>query len=59
MAQVDGSLLVNPTGTIDITAFDGHHVAATLELAGATMDKREVTVTGSLDYQCSDLSGCK
>ena len=59
LANVKGELLVNPSGTISITAFDGHRIAATIDLAGTTMDKRPLVLSGKLDYLCTGLSGCK
>ncbi|HVV81646.1 MAG TPA: hypothetical protein VHE35_01160 [Kofleriaceae bacterium] len=59
LGHVGDSLFVEPTGTIDVTAFDAHHIAATIDLAGTTMDRRAVHVTGKLDYLCDGLSGCK
>lgn len=58
LAKVKGQLVVNPSGTITITAFDARHIAATLDLAGTTMDRSPVTFSGSLDYACMGLSGC-
>ena len=59
LAKVQGELLVNPSGTITISTFDAHRITATIDLAGTTMDKRALTLSGKLDYLCSGLSGCK
>ena len=59
LAKVGDEMLVNPSGTIDVTAFDAHHIAATIDLTGTTMDQRELKVSGKLDFVCDGVSGCK
>jgi hypothetical protein len=49
--------LANPTGTVDITAFDSHHIAGSIDLSGklGTGDEKLV---GTFDLVCPGLSAC-
>lgn len=65
----DASVMVNlgpkltfgdATGTVNITAFDKHHIAGTIDLSGKTMPgKKAVKLTGEFDYVCPGLSACE
>jgi len=46
-----------PTGSIDVTAFDSHHIAGTVDLSG-TLNGAAEKITGNFDLICPDLSGC-
>ena len=59
LAKVGDEMMVDPSGTIDVTAFDAHHIAATIDLAGTTADQRELKVSGKLDFVCDGMTGCK
>jgi hypothetical protein len=50
--------LDKPTGSIDVTAFDSHHIAGTIDLAG-TIGGAAEKITGNFDLICPDLSGCE
>ncbi|HEY1547841.1 MAG TPA: hypothetical protein VGG28_08475, partial [Kofleriaceae bacterium] len=53
-----GSGILKLVGTIDITAFDHHHVAGTFDVTGPLLKGgAAVTLTGSFDYPCH-ASGC-
>jgi len=47
MARAGDKQLSAVTGTVDVTAFDGHHLAGTFELSG---------LSGSFDFPCH--GGC-
>src|SRR3569833_948401 len=49
--------LDKPTGSIDVTAFDSHHIAGTVDLSG-TLNGAAEKITGNFDLICPDLSGC-
>ncbi|HLL23241.1 MAG TPA: hypothetical protein VK427_13985 [Kofleriaceae bacterium] len=52
--------LAEPTGTIDITAFDARHIAGTVELTGKLQPgSGNVTLAGSFDLICPGFKGCK
>lgn len=52
--------LSNINGSVDITAFDGRHIAGTVDLAGKlTPGGGDVKVTGSFDLICPGYSGCQ
>jgi hypothetical protein len=51
--------LVTPDGVVDITAFDGAHVAGTVDLSGKlTPGGGVVKLTGSFDLACPGFKGC-
>ncbi len=48
------------TGVVDITAFDGKHIAGTIDLAGKTVPgNAEVKLTGTFDLGCPGFSLCE
>ena len=49
--------LDKPTGSIDVTAFDSHHISGTVDLSG-TLGGAAEKITGNFDLICPDLSGC-
>ena len=50
----------DPTGTVNITAFDKRHIAGTIDLAGKLMPgKGAVKLTGEFDFVCPGFSGCE
>ncbi|HEY3801537.1 MAG TPA: hypothetical protein VGL61_02985 [Kofleriaceae bacterium] len=50
--------MTNPSGTINITAFDSHHIAGTIDLSGklGTADEK---LSGQFDLVCPGLSACQ
>jgi hypothetical protein len=49
-----------PSGSIDITAFDSHHIAGTIQLAGKlTPGGGEEKISGSFDLVCPGFSACE
>ena len=48
-------------GTVDVTAFDGRHIAGTIDLKGKLVpgDGREVKLTGSFDLLCPGFGACE
>jgi hypothetical protein len=53
-----GSSILQLVGTIDITAFDHHHIAATIDVTGPLLKGgASVNLKGSFDYPCH-ASGC-
>src|SRR4051812_18465958 len=51
--------LASPSGTIDITSFDSHHIAGSIDLAGKLAPGGgEQKVTGSFDLACAGFSAC-
>lgn len=55
-ASVAGTPWEPVTGTIDITAFDGRHIAGTIDLKGKIDKKKALDVKGSFDYKCQGTS---
>jgi hypothetical protein len=49
--------LATPTGTIDITQFDSHHIAGTIELSGK-LGAADEKLSGTFDLVCPGLSAC-
>ncbi|HEY5952485.1 MAG TPA: hypothetical protein VIV40_43600 [Kofleriaceae bacterium] len=50
----------DPTGSVNITAFDKHHIAGTIDLSGKLMPgKSAVKLTGQFDFVCPGFSGCE
>jgi hypothetical protein len=49
------------SGTVDVTAFDGKHIAGTIDLAGKLVpgDGRMVKLTGSFDFLCPGFGACE
>jgi hypothetical protein len=59
MAAFGKASLTAPTGTIDITAFDTHHIVGTVDVTGKlTPGNGDVKLTGSFDLACPGFSGC-
>ena len=51
--------VANPTGSIDITAFDSHHIAGTIDLSGKlTPPGSDEKLVGTFDLVCPGLSAC-
>ncbi len=50
-ANIGKAELANPTGSIDITAFDARRIAGTIELNG-TLSGGELVLTGGFDISC-------
>lgn len=47
-------------GTVDVTAFDKHHIAGTLDVKGKLVPGGgEVTLTGSFDLICPGFGNCE
>jgi hypothetical protein len=65
----DASLLItfgpkttlgDPSGTVDVTAFDKHHIAGTIDLSGKLVPGGgAVKLTGSFDFVCPGFSACE
>jgi hypothetical protein len=49
--------LTNPSGKVDITAFDSHHIAGTVDLAGK-LGNADEKISGQFDLVCPGLSAC-
>jgi len=48
------------TGTVNVTAFDKHHIAGTIDVSGKTVPgKQAVTVKGTFDLICPNFAGCE
>ena len=63
----DGGLMIafgkqqldKPTGSIDVTAFDSHHIAGTIDLSGTLAPGGGAEkLTGTFDLVCPNLSAC-
>ncbi len=55
-----GKTMDSPEGTVDITAFDKHHIAGTVDLSGKVVPgSGNVKLTGSFDLVCPSFSGCE
>lgn len=51
--------LATPSGAVDITSFDSHHIAGTVDLAGKLAPGGgDVKLTGSFDLTCPGFSAC-
>jgi len=51
--------IANPSGPVDITAFDSHHIAGTIELSGKLAPGGgDEKLSGSFDLACPGLSAC-
>ena len=50
--------LDNPSGSVDITAFDSHHIAGTIDISGK-LGGADEKVTGQFDLVCPGLSKCE
>ena len=51
--------LATPSGSIDISSFDSHHIAGTIELAGKlTPGGGDEKITGNFDLVCAGFSAC-
>ena len=52
----------DPTGSVNITAFDKTHIAGTIDLSGTLKGKGAsggVKLTGQFDFKCPGFSGCE
>ena len=50
----------DPTGSVNITAFDKRHIAGTIDLSGKLVPGGgAVKLTGQFDYVCPGFSGCE
>jgi hypothetical protein len=50
----------DPTGTVNVTAFDKKHIAGTIDLSGKLMPGGgAVKLTGEFDLTCPGFSGCE
>jgi hypothetical protein len=48
------------TGSVNVTSFDKHHIAGTIDLSGKTMPGGgAVKLTGSFDFVCPGFSACE
>jgi hypothetical protein len=64
----DGNLMIafgpkqtldKPTGSVDVTSFDSHHIAGTIDLSGTmTPGGGAVKLSGTFDLICPNLSAC-
>jgi len=54
-----GKVTLEATGTVDVTAFDSHHIAGTIDLKGKLVPGGgEVKLTGSFDLVCPGFGAC-
>jgi len=54
-----GKTTLEATGTVDVTAFDAHHIAGTIDLKGKLVPGGgEVKLTGSFDLICPGFGAC-
>jgi len=59
MAVFGKQSLAMPSGTIDITAFDTHHIAGTIDIKGKLAPGNgDVAIKGQFDLTCPGFSGC-
>jgi hypothetical protein len=59
MAAFGKKTLDKPSGTIDITAFDSHHIAGTVDIKGKlTPGGGDEKIAGEFDLACPGLSAC-
>jgi len=59
MAFFGKNTLDNINGTVDVTAFDAHHIAGTVDLKGKLVPAGgEVKLTGNFDLICPGFGGC-
>lgn len=59
MAFFGKSTLDNISGAVDVTAFDAHHIAGTVDLKGKLVPGGgEVKLTGNFDLICPGFGGC-
>jgi hypothetical protein len=50
----------DPSNTVDVTAFDKHHIAGTVNLSGKLVPGGgAVKLTGSFDFVCPGFSACE
>jgi len=53
-----GKSLQDFAGTIDVTAFDGHHVAGTIDISAKQIGGGTVKLAGSFDVACTHWGNC-
>jgi hypothetical protein len=59
MAIFGKNTLDNISGTVDVTAFDAHHIAGAVDLKGKLVPGGgEVKLTGNFDLICPGFGGC-
>jgi hypothetical protein len=59
MAAFGKATLASYSGSIDITAFDSHHIVGAIDLAGKLAPGGgDVKLTGTFDLACPGFSGC-
>lgn len=59
MAFFGKSTLDSISGTVDVTAFDAHHIAGTIDLKGKLVPGGgQVKLTGNFDLTCPGFGGC-
>ena len=59
MAAFGKATLASYSGSIDITAFDSHHIVGNVDLAGKLAPGGgDVKLTGTFDLACPGFSGC-
>ncbi|MDQ3367119.1 MAG: hypothetical protein M3680_16980 [Myxococcota bacterium] len=59
MVSFGKAALTQPDGVINITAFDGAHIAGTIDLTGKLLPGGgQVKLTGSFDLACPGFKGC-
>ena len=59
MVQLGKATLDGVTGSVDVTAFDAHHIAGTIDVRGKLVPGGgEVKLAGSFDLVCPGFSAC-
>lgn len=59
MAIFGKATLSNVNGTVDVTAFDSHHIAGTVDLDGKLVPGNgSVKLTGNFDLVCPNFKNC-
>ena len=60
MVMFGKKTLAAPNGSIDVTSFDSHHIAGSVDISGKLAPGGgEVKITGSFDLTCPGFSGCE
>jgi hypothetical protein len=49
--------LTNPSGTVNVTQFDSHHIAGTIDISGK-LGAADEKLSGTFDLVCPGLSAC-
>ena len=59
MATLQKRSIREAAGTVDVTEFDGRHIAGTFHIRALTMPgDAPVTIDGTFAFKCPGLSGC-